>query len=302
MKEWSKENEYCSFNSWKGLSYIEHYNAIVQDRLLSPIEASLDPTSLCQLSCQWCNSYSFLQPEGSLYNNMRIRKYPSEHLEKLVKFLIDWGVRSFCFGGGGEPSLNDEVRECMKLICNEQKEFSLVTNGIYISNQLLSLLPLCRWIGVSVDVGKRKTYQQLKGIDKFDTVLKNIERIKTGEFFLGSEALELGLIDKLGNLQTAIDDAKSIANIEDPKIVQYEEKKDLFIDKETYLLKEHSRALSFIGFLFLGFTISFAFWYVVLPNALVTDLFNVQTQTITTQTITLEPFESKTEYRFLGDV
>ena len=62
--------------------------------------------------------------------------------------------------------------------------------------------------------------------------------------------------------------------------IKYEEKKDLFIDKETYLLKEHSKALSFIGFLFLGFTVSFAFWYVVLPNALVNDLFNVQTQTI----------------------
>ncbi|HLC62968.1 MAG TPA: signal peptide peptidase SppA [Candidatus Nanoarchaeia archaeon] len=73
--------------------------------------------------------------------------------------------------------------------------------------------------------------------------LKNIERIKTGEFFLGSEALELGLIDKLGNLQTAIDDAKSIANIEDPKIVQYEEKKDLF----NLLSQFSSQSSYFIG-------------------------------------------------------
>lgn len=62
--------------------------------------------------------------------------------------------------------------------------------------------------------------------------------------------------------------------------IKYEEKKSLFIEKEKSLLKEHSRALSFFGFLFLGFTIAFAFWYVVLPNSLVNDLFNVQTQTI----------------------
>ncbi len=57
--------------------------------------------------------------------------------------------------------------------------------------------------------------------------LKNIERIKTGEFFLGSEALSLGLVDKLGNLQTAIEEAKSLANLKEAKIIQYEEKKNL---------------------------------------------------------------------------
>lgn len=62
--------------------------------------------------------------------------------------------------------------------------------------------------------------------------------------------------------------------------IKFEEKKDLFIEGEKKLLREHLRALSFISFLFLGFTISFAFWYVVLPNTLVNDLFSVQTQTI----------------------
>ena len=177
MKEWSKQNEYCSYNSWKGLSYIRHYNAIVWDEPIPPIEASIDPASLCQLNCKWCNSYSYLEPGGSLYNQMITRKYPPGHMEKLIKFLVQWGVRGFCFGGGGEPTLNNEVRNAMKIITNEQREFSLVTNGIYIPNWLLSLLPLCRWIGISIDSGTRKSYEKLKGLDQFDAVLKNIERI-----------------------------------------------------------------------------------------------------------------------------
>jgi len=62
--------------------------------------------------------------------------------------------------------------------------------------------------------------------------------------------------------------------------IKYEEKKCLFIEGEKKILKEHSRALSFFSFLFLGFTLAFTFWYVVLPNSLVNDLFSVQTQTI----------------------
>ena len=73
--------------------------------------------------------------------------------------------------------------------------------------------------------------------------LKNIARIKTGEFFLGKEALELGLIDELGNLQTAIEEAKSLANLKEAKIIQYEEKKDLF----NLLSQFSSEASYFIG-------------------------------------------------------
>jgi len=58
--------------------------------------------------------------------------------------------------------------------------------------------------------------------------LKDIERIKTGEFFLGIEAFDLGLIDQFGNLQTAIEEAKKLANIPDAKIRTLERKQDLF--------------------------------------------------------------------------
>lgn len=62
--------------------------------------------------------------------------------------------------------------------------------------------------------------------------------------------------------------------------LKLEEEKDLKIDKETTLLKEHSRVLMFILFLFLGITISFTLWYVILPPDLVQVLFHSQTETI----------------------
>ena len=63
-------------------------------------------------------------------------------------------------------------------------------------------------------------------------------------------------------------------------ILKAEEEKDLIISTESQLLKEHGRAIVFFIMLFLGLTIAFAFWYIVLPSTLSNSVFKVQTQTI----------------------
>jgi len=62
--------------------------------------------------------------------------------------------------------------------------------------------------------------------------------------------------------------------------IKLEEGKDLLIEKESTLLKEHAKALEFLIFLFLGITISLAVWYIVLPTNITQTIFSVQTKTI----------------------
>lgn len=62
--------------------------------------------------------------------------------------------------------------------------------------------------------------------------------------------------------------------------LKFEEKKDLVLNKETALLKEHAKALTFFMFLFGGMTLAFAAWYVLLPDMIVQKVFSIQTQTI----------------------
>ena len=64
-------------------------------------------------------------------------------------------------------------------------------------------------------------------------------------------------------------------------VIKLEEEKDLAIASEKTLLKEHSKALSFFMFLFLGFTTAFTLWYVFLPASVSSSLFSIQTETIT---------------------
>ena len=64
--------------------------------------------------------------------------------------------------------------------------------------------------------------------------------------------------------------------------VWYEEQKDASLHKESELLWSHGRALSFLLFLFLGASIAYALWYVVLPAPVTSAVFSAQTDTIVT--------------------
>src|SRR3989304_581010 len=58
--EWSKANQYSSFNSMKGLTYFENYRKIMAwmrretDELPPPVEVNLDPYAECNNRCYFC--------------------------------------------------------------------------------------------------------------------------------------------------------------------------------------------------------------------------------------------------------
>jgi uncharacterized membrane protein SpoIIM required for sporulation len=62
--------------------------------------------------------------------------------------------------------------------------------------------------------------------------------------------------------------------------VKMEEKKDLELKEEKFLIKEHGKALSFFMFLFFGFVLSFALWYIFLPSDLTQAIFQAQIKEI----------------------
>jgi uncharacterized membrane protein SpoIIM required for sporulation len=58
--------------------------------------------------------------------------------------------------------------------------------------------------------------------------------------------------------------------------IKIEEKKDIEFEDELFLIKEHGKALSFFMFLFFGFVLSFALWYILLPQDITATLYETQ--------------------------
>jgi len=169
LKEWSKNNEFNSFNSWKGLLYADWYRAVVQKNFKPPIEASLDPIHQCNLLCEHCNAHGYLTGK-----NLKDRRMPDDHLINLVDFLGKWGVKAVCFGGGGEPTLHTKLAEAIKLTTSLGMEASIATNGTLFNENLLNALKLCRWVGISIDAATPETYEKGRKENLFKTALGNM--------------------------------------------------------------------------------------------------------------------------------
>lgn len=62
--------------------------------------------------------------------------------------------------------------------------------------------------------------------------------------------------------------------------MRFEENKDTFLETERSMLKEHSKALFFFIFLFIGFVLAFSIAFIFLPQSLVSAVFDAQITTI----------------------
>ena len=169
MREWSKKNEFNSFNSWKGLLYTDWYKAVIRGEFLPPVEASLDPIHQCNLLCEHCNAHRYL-----VDHTLKERRMPDDHLINLVQFLGRWGVKAICFGGGGEPTMHTKLAEAIKLTTSLGMEASVATNGTLFNDNLVNSLKLCRWVGISLDAATPETYMIGRNKDLFATAIKNM--------------------------------------------------------------------------------------------------------------------------------
>jgi len=180
--EWSNQARYNSFNSYKGLTYYEHYQKVVDwfnkkkdSRLPPPIECSLDPTAKCNYNCYYCNSQRYLRQDlGAVPAG---RKLTKKYMRTLIDFLAKWGVRGVCLGGGGDSLLSQDAWDLPSYIASKGMESSVVTNGSMFNPHIIRQLLYCRWVGFSVDAGDAETFYKVHGVDLFDKVITNIRAL-----------------------------------------------------------------------------------------------------------------------------
>ena len=116
--EWHSQDKFNSFNSWKNLLYIPWYEEIKkwkdnpQHKILTPIEASIDasPAGVCNLKCTFCNSHKFVGKTGIVSD---------KDLLDLHKFLLDWGVKAFCFTGDTKVKLVNGTHKTFEELTKE---------------------------------------------------------------------------------------------------------------------------------------------------------------------------------------
>jgi len=171
MEEW--KNPYNPFNSMKVLVWSEHLEGMMKQDFLPPVQVDTDPCNRCNYDCIWCNAFLNMKKSDAIMTE--------EHLLKLADFYAEWGVKSTCISGGGEPLLNKGIKKFLLRLKENGVDAGIITNGYFLNEELDEVIAeTCRWIGISMDAGTSETYMKIKGITNekaFRKVISNIEKL-----------------------------------------------------------------------------------------------------------------------------
>lgn len=140
--------------------------AIINVILKRPILTIYDVTKLCNQRCLMCNIWKTESHDMDL-----------QTLEKEVKKLSRFGVR-YVFLQGGEPLIRKDIIEIIDLFLKYHIKPTVITNGILLTPEIAAEIAKRRCnLAISIDSMDPELFAKLRGVDKLNQVLDNIEKI-----------------------------------------------------------------------------------------------------------------------------
>lgn len=164
---------YTAFNSMKYLMYKDYIESILKGDFKPPYMVDLDPSNICNYDdCIWCNSKTYRHEHPMMLS--------IEHMVKLADFLGEWGVRSACVSGGGEPMTNPGFSKLLYQLHKNNIKNGVITNGSLLDyDKAMAIADTSSWCGFSVDAASSKTFAMVHGVktELFDTVIDNLKML-----------------------------------------------------------------------------------------------------------------------------
>ena len=168
MKNYWDEFEYSKLklllNNEKVNSILDVRNGIKKMDEHFPISVEFHLTDICNLKCEWCTDKE-LRKNGAVMD-MQV-------IERLFREFWRHGT-GVTLEGGGEPTMHPEFHRVAEIGQRNNLDMGLITNGTVDISESISKL---RWARISLDSSTREEYKQEKGVDCFDKVLGNLEKM-----------------------------------------------------------------------------------------------------------------------------
>lgn len=127
-----------------------------------PITADIFLNSACNNKCPYC-TYARYKQRSSTYMTF-------EAFKDNITILLENGVKGVILTGGGEPTISPDFDKITKYLEQNSIPYGINTNF----NVYKAISP--NYLKISLDGYDRESYQKARGVDKYDTVIENIER------------------------------------------------------------------------------------------------------------------------------
>lgn len=180
MKNYWDEFEYSKLklllNNEKVNSILDVRNGIKKMDERFPLSVELHLTDVCNLKCEWCTDKE-LRKNGAVMDLQVVRRLFREFWRHGTGVTLE---------GGGEPTMHPEFQRVAEIGQSNSLDMGLITNGTVDISESISMM---RWARISLDSSTREEYRQEKGVDCFDRVLTNLEKMSAArdpeQTFLG---------------------------------------------------------------------------------------------------------------------
>jgi len=161
-------------DSHKLIYHVGRVNDWMNGKNIYPIFIDVSPTNACNHRCIFCGL--------DFAHKTKISFLRFDVLERMVKDASLHGLKSIMYAGEGEPLLNKDMPEIIKMTKSYGVDVSLATNGALLSREMSKkILKYLTWIRVSIDAGTAGTYSKIHTckISDFEKVLNNLKNAVT---------------------------------------------------------------------------------------------------------------------------
>ena len=147
-----------------------------QDRhnreMKSPRSVYLEITRRCNLRCAYCSYYS---SAGDVDSDLPTQEW--------LRFFVELGASSVMSVvlSGGEPFVRSDIRQLVDGIRDNRMRFSVLSNGILVTDELASLISRsrrCDGVQISIDGPSPDMHDALRGPGSFELAIQGIKRLQ----------------------------------------------------------------------------------------------------------------------------
>lgn len=179
----------------KLLHHIDRIAQIRQGEKPPPVNVEIDLSNRCSLGCQWCH-FAYTHTKGPLAGKTAVPEGKEsggdlmdiDLAESIIHQLAIAGVDSVTWTGGGEPTLHPDFEEVILEAWVTGIHQGIYTHGGHLNRARAQILKeRMDWVYISLDECTAETYQNSKGVNRFDEVLEGVKRLvqAKGEAVIG---------------------------------------------------------------------------------------------------------------------
>jgi MoaA/NifB/PqqE/SkfB family radical SAM enzyme len=181
------------------------------EEILAPIHIRIKPTNVCNHSCSYC---AYRADHLQLGQDMNLRDtIPLGKMLEIVDDIVDMGVKSVTFSGGGDPFCYPHLLETARKLSQSPVKFASLTNGARLTGEIAELFARhATWLRVSMDGWDDQSYRAYRGCPdgEFNRIIANMKNFKkvSEQCYLG-----VSLIVDQGNAEHVLEFIRMIKDI-----------------------------------------------------------------------------------------